>query len=203
LIEPVPLIGGIGLLTAVRLAYLRISPVQRDVRDAQLPFSKRLHVADFFRRPESQEIRDSFLVLPYGALWFGINVPLMHLAGFEGRRWTYLIAVVDGVFAWISFKLGLIGGLLYIVLGTFMLIKGPWNVSILWLTVLGVFSPVFLVLAPVAKLPIGIPMRLGKRVQGLLFHQRNYIYYGMLGLMWLFILWRTVLHWLFAGTLLG
>jgi hypothetical protein len=203
LISQAMLLLGIALVTIVRLWYLRISPVQRDVRDAQLPFSKRLRFADFFRRPKSQEIRDSFQVLPYGVLWFAVNVPLMHVAGFDGKRWTYLIALIDAPFVWASFRLGYLGALLYIALSTFMLIKGPWNLSILWLIVLGVFSWVFLALAPVAKLPFGIPMRLGKRVQGLLFHQRNYVYYSLLGVMWAFVFWRSVLPWLFAGTWLG
>jgi hypothetical protein len=197
------IVSGIVLLTIGRLWYLKTHPVQRDVREAQLPMSKRLHFADFFRRPRSDDIKQSFVVLPYGTLWFAINVPLMHIAGFQGRRWTYTLALIDMPFIWLSFSLGLLSGLLYMVLSTFMLVKGPWNVSILWLTILGVFSWIFLILAPAAKLPIGTPMRLGKRVQGLLFHQHNYVYYTLLGVFWLFVLWRTLLPWLFAGTWLG
>ncbi len=203
IVSQVYLISGIVLLTIGRLLYLKVSPVQRDVREAQLPLSKRLRISDFFRRPKSQDVRDSFRTLPYGSLWFAINLPLMHLVRFHERRWTYLIAVIDIPFVWASFKLGLIGGLVYVGLSTFMLFQAPWNESILWLTILGAFSWVFLVLAPVAKLPVGIPMRLGKRVKGLLFHQRNYIYYGLLAILWLYVAWRTILPWLFTGTWLG
>lgn len=195
------ILSGIALLTLVRLWVLRIRPIQRDVTIAQLPFSKRLHISDFFRRPRSPDIRVVFDVLPYGTLWFAINVPLMHIAGFDGRRWTYLLAVLDVAFVWLSFQLGFVGGLLYVVLSTFMLIKGPWNLSILWLTTLAIFSWIFLVLAPAAKLPIGTPVRLGRRVQGLLLHQHNYVYYSLLGVYWLFVAWRTLLPGLFAGTL--
>jgi hypothetical protein len=202
-LDPLVIIAGILFLTLGRLWYLKISPVLRDVVISQVPFSKRLRVGDFFRRPKSQDVRDSFRVLPYGILWFAINVPLMRVARFDGRGWTYVIAVIDAGFIWVSFSLGLLAGLAYAGLSTFMLFRAPWNVSILWLTILGIFSWIFLILAPVAKLPVGIPMRMGKRVQGLLFHQRNYIYYSLLGLMWLFVLWRTLLPWLFEGTLLG
>jgi hypothetical protein len=197
------LIGSILLLTLGRLAYLGAMPIQRDVRQAQLPLSKRLRISDFFRKPRSQEVIDSFRTLPYGILWFAINLPIMHIASFQGRRWTYLLALIDTPFILLSFRLGLVGALIYIGIGTFMLFQAPWNLSILWLTVLAVLSWVFLLLAPIAKLPVGIPMRLGKRVQTLLFHQRNYVYYSLLGILWLFVAWRTLLPWFLATTLLG
>jgi len=193
----------IGILTLGRLLYLRAMPVQRDVRDAQIPFSRRLRLADFFRRPRSFEVRDSFWVLPYGTLWYAINLPLMHLTGFDGRKWTYSLAILDSLFVWISFRLGYLGALMYVGIGTFLLFKAPWNVSILWLTVCGILSWIFLVLAPVAKFPVGIPLRMRARVQGLLFHQRNYVYYALLGIIWLFVLWRSLLPWLLGETLIG
>ena len=107
------------------------------------------------------------------------------------------------LFIWVSFQLGLVAGTIYIVLGTFQLAKAPWNVCINWLTICGIFSWVFLILAPVAKLPIGIPMRQGKRVQGLLFHQHNYVYYSFLGVLWLFVFWRTIIPWFLTGTWLS
>lgn len=146
---------------------------------------------------------DSFRTLPYGTLWFAINLPVMHLAGFQARRWTYFLSFIDVPFIWLSFSLGLLGGLLYVGISTFMLLQAPWNLSILWLTVLGIVFWVFLILAPIAKLPIGIPMRLGNRVKSLLFHQRNYVYYGLLGLLWLFVAWRTLLPSFLAATWLG
>lgn len=175
----------------------------RDVHVAQIPFSKRLKALDFFRRPKSFEIRQSFDVLPYGIIWFAINLPIMHLTGFGERRWSYALAIIDMIFLWISFELGLVSGLIYASLTTFHLLKAPWNVSISWLIICGIFSWIFLILAPAAKLPVGIPMRQAKRVQGLLFHQHNYVYYSLLGLLWLFVFWRTIIPWFLAGTWLG
>jgi len=202
-IDPLLVVLGIVLLTLARLWYLRTSEVQRDVREAIIPLTSRLHFADFFRRPRSEDIRFVFWIVQYGILWYAINLPLMHLSGLNGRRWAYALALIDGVCVWLSFRLGLMGALLYIAINTVNVLKAPWNVSILWLTLLGVYSWVFLILAPIAKLPIGIPTRAWGHVRQVLFHQKNPYYYGLLGVFWLFVFWRTILPWLFAGTFLG
>ena len=36
-----------------------------------------------------------------------------------------------------------------------------------------------------------------------MFHQHNYVYYSLLGLSWLFVLWRTLLPWFLVGTWVG
>jgi len=118
-----------------------------------------LKAADFFRRPRSKEVRGSFHVLPHGAIWFGINLPLMHLTGFGERKWSYSLTLLDTIFIWLSFQLGFAAGLLYMIVGTFRLFKAPWNVCINWLTICRIVSWIFLVLAPAANLPVGIPLR--------------------------------------------
>ena len=127
----------------------------------------------------------------------------MHLARFDGRRWIYSIALIDTLFIWISFQLGLVGAIAYMGISTIQLFKAPWNVSILWLTILGVFSWIFLILAPMAKFPIGLPTKVWGHVQQALFYKRNPVYYGLLTILWIFVVWRTLLPWLFAGTWLG
>jgi len=194
---------GIIALTLLRFGYVRTHPVLRDVHVAQIPFSKRLTARDFFRRPITPEVRQSFDVLPYGTLWFAINLPLMHLTNFGEREWSYALAVLDIPFILLSFQLGLIAGLLYVALSTFQLFKAPWNMCINWLTICGVFSWVFLILSPITKLPVGVPVRQAKRVQGLLFHQHNYLYYSLLGILWLFVFWRTLLPGFLGGTWIG
>lgn len=194
---------GIGLLTLGRLWYLKLHPVQKDVREAILPLSKRLTVRDFFRRPKSEEVRFSFLIVQYGVIWYAINLPLMHLVNFDGRKWTYAIALLDIPFVWLSFRLGPVGALLYAGIATFNLLKAPWNVSIVWLTICGIFSWVFLILGPLAKFPIGIPAWVWGHVRTAMVYKKNPYYYGILGLLWLFVAWRTLLPWLFADTWLG
>ncbi len=194
---------GLVLLTLARLWYLRVRPIQKDVGEFILPLSKRLHATDFFRRPRSEEIRFSFLIVQYGVIWWAINLPLMHIARFDGRKWTYALAIVDIPFAWLSFRLGLIGALGYLAIATFNLVKAPWNSSILWLIICGVFSWIFLILAPLAKFPIGIPTLVWSHVRTAMVYKKNPYYYGMLAVVWIFVAWRTLLPWLFADTLLG
>jgi hypothetical protein len=203
MISPLILAPLITALCLLRVAYIRTKPVQKDVRDAFVSCSRRLHLRDYFRPPISFEVKDAFWGMPYGVIWHAINVPLMHLAQFDGKRWVYIIGLIDGVFIWVSFLLGPIGGLLYIAISTFQLVRGPWNVSILWITVLGVFSWIFLLLAPIAKLPVGIPVPNPRRIGRLITHQHNSLYYGLLGVLWLFVLWRTLLPQLFASTIIG
>jgi hypothetical protein len=202
-IDQLFIIPTIAVLSIGRLWYLRAHSVQRDVRDAILPLSSRLHAADFFRRPRSEDVRFAFWIVQYGVIWYAINLPLMRLARFEGRKWTYALCLLDVIFVWFSFNLGLVGALIYITLNTINLFKAPWNVSIFWLIVLGVFSWVFLVLAPIAKLPIGIPTKVWGHVRQALFYQKNPYYYGLLGLFWIFVAWRTLVPWFLAGTWLG
>ncbi len=197
------LIPGIITLCLLRVGYVRTRPIQKDVRDAFVPCSRRLHFKDYFRPPISFEVKDAFWGMPYGFIWHAINIPLMHLAGFDGKRWVYIIGLVDGVFIWISFLVGPVGALVYIGISSFHLLRAPWNVSILWIIILGVFSWIFLVIAPVAKLPFGIPVPNPRRLGQLLTHQHNALYYGTLGVLWLLVLWQTLLPQLFAGTLLG
>ena len=193
----------IALLTFARLWYLKVHPVQRDIQEAIVPFSSRLQVADFFRRPRSRQIWESFNIVQYGVIWYAINLPIMRITNFNPRRWTYAVALVDVPFLWLSFRLGPVGALVYAGVTTFNLLKAPWNVSILWLVICAVFSWIFLILAPLAKLPIGVPVLVWGHVKGAIVYKKNPYYYGMLAVLWLFVAWRTLLPGLLADTWLG
>lgn len=127
----------------------------------------------------------------------------MRAAKFDGRKWSYAMALLDIPFVWLSFRLGLVGVLVYAGINTFNLFKAPWNVSIVWLIICALFSWIFLILAPLAKLPLGIPTWVWGHVRQALLYQKNPYYYGLLGVLWLFVAWRTLLPGLFADTLLG
>ena len=203
MMDPILLFIGIAVLTVGRFWYIRANPVQRDVHDFILPLSKRLHGADFFRRPKSEEIRFSFWIVQYGVIWWAINLPLMNLARFDGRRWGYIMAVLDIPFLWLSSGLGAVGLLIYAGINTFNLLKAPWNVSIVWLIMCAVFSWVFLLIAPIAKLPLGIPTWVWGHVRQALLYQKNPFYYGLLGVLWLFVAWRTLIPGVLSDTFLG
>ncbi len=197
------ILAGIAILTSARLWYLKTHPIKKDVTHAIIPLLRHLHAADFFRSPRSAEVRSAFWEVHYGALWYYINLPLIHLTSFDARSYNYLLALLDVPFIWISFQFHLVGGLLYMAVGTFFLFRAPWNMSIMWLIICSIFSWVFLILAPVAKLPILTPTNVWGHVRIAMTYYHNPYYYGLLGILWLFVGWRVLLPTLFSGIWIG
>ena len=97
------------------------------------------------------------------------------------------LAVVDGLFLWYSNVLGFELFVAYALIGTFQLLRAPWNVSINWLIVLAPIAWVFLILAPIAKFPVGLPLQVWRYTERAIGHQHNYIYFGLLGTLWLVV----------------
>jgi hypothetical protein len=124
---------------------------------------------------------------PYGIIWYGINLPMARFVGYDGRKWMLLLALVDSVFIWLSQAMGLLMFTAYILIGTFQLFRAPWNVSIDWIIILGLFYWWLLLIAPIAKLPVGLPLATFGDTKRGLFYQHNYVYYGLLGTLWLIV----------------
>ncbi len=168
------IVATIAVVTAVRTFWIATSPLPHDVQQAIMSGLQRI-------RPV---LRGEVKVqgnAPYGLLWYGINLPFAKLAAYDGRRWMIALALADSLFLWLSQALGLLGFAAYLFIGTFQLLRAPWNVTIDWIIVLGPIAWLFLIIAPIAKLPIGLPLHaFGDTGRGL-FYQHNYIYYGLLG----------------------
>jgi hypothetical protein len=99
-----------------------------------------------------------------------------------------VLALIDIAFLWYSNQvLGLVVFIAYVLIGTFQLFRAPWNASINWLIVLAPISWIFLALAPIAKLPVGLPVQVWRYTERAFGHQHNYIYYGLLGTLWLIV----------------
>jgi hypothetical protein len=99
-----------------------------------------------------------------------------------------VLALIDVAFLWYSSQvLGLVVFIAYVLIGTFQLFRAPWNVSINWLIVLAPISWIFLALAPIAKLPVGLPAQVWRYTERAIGHQHNYIYFGLLGTLWLIV----------------
>ena len=99
-----------------------------------------------------------------------------------------VLALIDIAFLWYSSQVsGLVVFIAYVLIGTFQLFRAPWNASINWLIVLAPISWIFLALAPIAKLPVGLPVKVWGYTERAIGHQHNYIYYGLLGTLWLII----------------
>ena len=99
-----------------------------------------------------------------------------------------MMALIDSLFLGYSFQyLGLTVFFAYVAIGTFQLLRAPWNASINWLIMLAPISWIFLLMAPIAKFPVGLPIQVWRYTGRAVGHQHNYIYFGLLGTLWLIV----------------
>jgi hypothetical protein len=167
------------LLTALRLVWILKQPVHKDITFYIFPGLSNLR--------KVLRYDPGFSYVPYGLLWYAINVPLIRAAHYNGRIWLTALAIIDGFFLWYSNVLGFELFVAYAFIGTFQLFRAPWNVSINWLIVMAPISWVFLILAPIAKFPVGLPLQVWGYTERAIGHQHNYIYFGLLGSLWLIV----------------
>jgi len=76
----------------------------------------------------------------------------------------------------------------------FHLIKAPWNVSILWLCLLGLISPYLLIIPILAKFPVGNPAPFRKTWSHALHaipYKMSPVYYLSIGIVWLSVAFRV------------
>ncbi len=174
------IIGAIVLLTVFRLAWILKRPVHKDITFYILPGLSNLR--------KILRYDPDFSYVPYGLIWYVINVPIVRAVRYSGRLWITVLALIDIVFLWYANEfLGLAIFLAYILIGTFQLLRAPWNASINWLIILTPVSWIFLLLAPIAKFPVGLPVQVWRYTERAVGHQHNYIYFGLLGTLWLIV----------------
>ena len=81
----------------------------------------------------------------------------------------------------------------YSGIAMFHLLKAPWNVSILWLCLLGLIHPFLLIVPILAKFPVGNPAPF-KRTWGHALHaipyRMSWFYYLSIGIVWLSVAFR-------------
>src|SRR5690349_11650367 len=117
------------LVTVFRLVWILKKPVHRDITSYIFPGLSNLR--------KITRYDPGFSYVPYGLVWYAINVPIIRLGRYRGRFWMATLALIDGIFLWYSFlSMGLVIFLAYFLIGTFQLLRAPWNVSINWLIVL-------------------------------------------------------------------
>jgi len=174
------IIGVIVALTGLRLVWIVKRQVHKDVSFYILPGLSNLRKVIRYD-PE-------FSYVPYGLIWYAINVPIVRLGRYSGRFWMATLALTDSLFLGYSFQyLGLTVFFVYVVIGTFQLLRAPWNTSINWLIILAPIGWIFLLLAPIAKFPVGLPIHVWRYTGRAVGHQHNYIYFGLLGTLWLIV----------------
>ncbi len=139
---------------------------------------------------------------PYGVLWYAINEPLTWLQIpilSAAQSWLFWTSLIDMLIIWYLFrktfwstsKLSRLITPMYVVLSVLTWRQAPYNLSILWLTGLGLSHWGFLALAVIAKLPVGAPLEtwnFALHGTGVL---TNWRYYGILMFFWLLIVYRV------------
>jgi hypothetical protein len=174
------ILSTIAVLTLFRLVWIFKRPVHKDITFYILPGLSNLR--------KIVRYDPGFSYVPYGLIWYAINVPIVRAVRYSGRLWIAVLALIDTVFLWYSGQaLGLTVFLAYVLIGTFQLLRAPWNASINWLIILAPISWMFLLLAPIAKFPVGLPLRVWTYTERAIGHQHNYIYFGLLGTLWLIV----------------
>ena len=174
------IVGTITALTVFRLVWILKQPVPKDITFYILPGLSNLR--------KLLRYDPAFSYVPYGLIWYALNVPIVRAVRYSGRLWIVVLALIDVAFLWYcSLVLGLAVFIAFVLIGTFQLFRAPWNASINWLIVLAPINWVFLALAPIAKLPVGLPVQVWGYTQRAIGHQHNYIYFGLLGTLWLIV----------------
>jgi hypothetical protein len=174
------IIGIISAITVFRLVWIFKRPVHKDITFYILPGLSNLR--------KILRYDPGFSYVPYGLIWYVINIPIVRAVKYSGRLWITMLALIDIVFLWYSNEfLGLTVFLAYVLIGTFQLLRAPWNASINWLIILAPISWIFLLLAPIAKFPVGLPNQVWRYTERAVGHQHNYIYFGLLGTLWLIV----------------
>jgi hypothetical protein len=166
-------------VTLFRVAWIVSRPVHKDITFYILPGLSNLR--------KIVRYAPDFSYVPYGLIWYAINVPIVRLGRYNGRFWMGALALIDSFFLWYSQYLGLTVFVAYVLIGTFQLLRAPWNASINWLIILAPISWIFLLLAPIAKFPVGLPVQVWRYTGRAVGHQHNYIYFGLLGTLWLIV----------------
>jgi hypothetical protein len=173
------ILGTIAGLTILRIVWILRRPVHKDITFYILPGLSNLR--------KILKYDPGFSYVPYGILWYAINVPIVRAVKYSGRLWIAILAAIDAFFLWYSQVLGLTVFTAFVLIGTFQLLRAPWNASINWLIILAPVSWVFLLLAPIAKFPVGLPLKVWTYTERAIGHQHNYIYFGLLGTLWLIV----------------
>src|SRR5439155_26965864 len=113
---------------------------------------------------------------------------MVWLVRYSDRLSMATLALIDSLFLGYSFRYSdLTVFFVYVVIGTFQLLRAPWNTSINWLVILAPISWIFLLLAPIAKFPVGLPIQVCRYTGRAVGHQHNYIYFGLLGTFWVIV----------------
>src|SRR4029077_19831247 len=88
------ILSAILVLTVFRLVWILKRPVHKDITFYILPGLSNLR--------KIVRYDPSFSYVPYGLIWYAINVPIVRAVRYSGRLWIAILALIDTVFLWYS-----------------------------------------------------------------------------------------------------
>lgn len=133
--------------------------------------------------------RQEYHHAPYGILWYLVNKPIGILA--RGKPVNYMLwtqVFTLPILVYLGQTQSFFFQAIFASVYVFHLFKATWNVSILWLCLLGLIHPILLIVPILAKFPIGNPASF-RKTWGFIFHMMTYkkspFYYFTMGIVWI------------------
>jgi len=131
-----------------------------------------------------------FWQAPYGLIWYLVNKPIGIMSrgspiGYIFWTWAVTIALIY----FVPFQSGLFL-LSFSGIALFHLFKAAWNVSILWLCLLGFVHPYLLAVPILAKLPVGNPAPFRQTWNHVLHaipYKNSWFYYLTIAIIWVMV----------------
>lgn len=123
---------------------------------------------------------------PYGTLWYIVSFP-----GVLGYTWY--VTLVD--FAVMLLLVRIRAWLLlptYLLSTTLLWLQAPYDIPVLWMTLLGLISWPLIFLGPLSKLPLGAPYSTWNYVLTKPYVSTDWIYYGLIGFVFVAIVAEIV-----------
>src|SRR5712664_3788567 len=112
------IVGGIVVLTIFRLGCILKRPVPKDITFYILPGLSNLR--------KLIRYDPGFSYVPYGLIWYFINVPIVRSVRYSGRLWMVVLTLIDVAFLWYSNQfLGPVVFIAFVLIGTFQLFRAP------------------------------------------------------------------------------
>ena len=126
---------------------------------------------------------------PYGAIWYAVNKPIGTISLGSAEMYMFWTGwFTSALLVFLSQFQSILFLLVFSGIAMFHLVKAPWNVSILWLCLLGLIHPFLLIVPILAKFPVGNPAPFRKTWNHALHaipYKMSPVYYLSMGIVWL------------------
>ncbi len=131
---------------------------------------------------------------PYGVIWYILNIPLtwFQISGINPEQsWLLWLSAIDSVVILIM-RRGRFYTIFYIAVSLLTFRQAPYNMTILWITLAGIYWPPSLIIAPLAKFPIGAPSDVWQYIfSNSMQSETNWRYYALMIILWVVVLYKV------------